>query len=182
MWWRTILLFTYVILGASGTLVFMDARDGAAWIQCIWSIVGVFLAILIPGWYAEIEEARAKKRKKALLRELVGGAMALMTTARQARGHFADTLDFQKTLKFDVWQQTKGALEAYPIIELETAEFAKSLVAFRAAFAKSVKIILDLLAPIDDPMNTDWERWSEGLAEIERLLDSQRHHVQILQS
>jgi hypothetical protein len=134
------LILALVVAGAYATLVFShpDQKDGAAWIQCVWSVVAAMLAVIVPSYYADVQAHSDYRRHREMLSEVVGSAEKLLKTAAGWQGDFAQ---FQQGHPLAVWAAVRDSLVHFPVGGLKHADEVQDLMIIRGVMAEACEML-----------------------------------------
>ena len=142
--WRALLMLLMMVAGAYATWVFLapGQKDGAAWIQCVWSIVAVSLAIITPGWPADGSRLESEHRRHmALLAELVNFADVHLVSAGTAKETPEAAQNFFTRENIARFTEARDALASFPVTVFNAAQEARDLMMVRAAMAETVSLL-----------------------------------------
>jgi hypothetical protein len=128
-------------LGIYGTLKFMNAKDGASWIQCIWSVIAVFLAIIAPQFQADAQAGAEYRRQKKLLREITLSAEVLLQAGSACGADHVAAGAFISGASLARWQAARDALASFPVTGLREAQEVSDLMAARATISEGAEAI-----------------------------------------
>lgn len=140
-WFRAVTMLAMLTLGGYGTVKFLYAQDGAAWIQCIWSVAAVFLALIYPGWQAEVLAQTEYRRQMKLLSALVSSASGLADAAGEASACEESAMDFRAKYHLARYVAVRDALAAFPITAFLREREAQDLMHVRALMVETVDLL-----------------------------------------
>lgn len=131
-------MLALIVAGVWATVQFWDRPDASAWIQCIWSIVAVFLAIIAPMWHAAAAAESEYRRTKALLGQIVVAAELLCDAVIKEEAIPQYSAPFYHLFNVGEWESVRDSLAAFPVTTLHSADELRDLMAVRAAMDQAV--------------------------------------------
>lgn len=118
------------------------SREGvAAIIQAIWSVLAVILAVITPGWHADVQAAAEYRRQMKLLGEIVTGAESALRAFAVTSGDVNAASAHGMQISIARWNSMRDSLNAFPATAVRTAREAGDLMRVRAVFAESVELV-----------------------------------------
>lgn len=138
-YFRAAAMLAFIGLGSFGTWKYLN---DPSWIQAIWSVIGVFLAFIFPGWQAQVSEDTRYRQRMNLLADLVSHANWLLTSAAAAGNDPNKAADWAAGLDIATWATARDALKEFPLFEARRPDQVTALIKCRTLMAEAVELIV----------------------------------------